>query len=242
MNSKFKMQLTCIVSGVQMSKLGSEHQNLDHIVYRELKNMILERRLEPGSKIYQDRLAQQLGVSRTPLVNALKKLEHEKLVTARPRRGYFVRLFSREEMVHIFELREVLEGLAARRAARQVTESQIKKLRSFFKNFKEPDDFNNLKAYAIEDRRFHNYLISIAEKEFLASILETYNVITFSYQVAQAEGLVRSPEDTISEHLEVIDAICRKDEQAAEALIRQHLRSTGEKLRTDLDQNEIQRQ
>lgn len=218
-----------------MSKLGIEHKNLDHIVYRELKSLILERRLEPGSKIYQDRLAQQLGVSRTPLVNALKKLEHEKLVTAKPRRGYFVRLFSREEMVHIFEVREVLEGLAARRAARQATDSQIKKLRSFFKNFNGPDDFSNLKAYAAEDRRFHNYLISIAEKEFLSSILETYNVITFSYQVAQAEGLVRPPADTISEHLAVIDAICRRDEQAAESLVRRHLRETGEKLRQDLE-------
>lgn len=221
-----------------MSKLGSEHQNLDHIVYRELKNMILERRLEPGRKIYQDRLAQQLGVSRTPLVNALKKLEHEKLVTAKPRRGYFVRLFSGEEMVHIFELREVLEGLAARRAARQATVRQVKKLQSFFKKFTEPDNFNNLKAYAAEDRRFHNYLVSIAEKEFLASILETYNVITFSYQVAQAEGLVRSPADTINEHLAVIDAISRRDEQAAEDLVRRHLRATGEKLRADLQKNE----
>ena len=219
-----------------MSKLGSEHQNLDHIVYRELKNMILERRLVPGGKIYQDRLAQQLGVSRTPLVNALKRLEHEKLVTAKPRRGYYVRLFSREEMVHIFELREVLEGLAARRAARQVSESQIKKLQSFFKNFKDPDDFSNLKAYAAEDRKFHNYLVSISEKEFLASILETYNVITFSYQVAQAEGLVRPPTDTIHEHLKVIEAICSGDEEAAESLIRQHLRSTGEKLRKDIDE------
>jgi DNA-binding GntR family transcriptional regulator len=220
-----------------MAKLGIEHQNLDHIVYRELKNMILERKLEPGGKIYQDRLARQLGVSRTPLVNALKILEHEKLIIAKPRRGYFVRLFSKEEMVQIFELREVLEGLAARRAARQATDSQRKKLQSFFQVFHDSDDFSNLKSYAAEDRGFHNYLISIAAKEFLAGILETYNVITFSYQVEQAEGLVRPPAETIHEHRAIIDAICRKDESEAEALIRRHLRSTGERLRQEIAQN-----
>lgn len=218
-----------------MSKLGSEHKNLDQIVYRELKNMILERKLAPGGKIYQDRLASQLGVSRTPLVNALKKLEHEKLVMAKPRRGFFVRLFSMEEMVQIFELREVLEGLAARRAARQATDEQISKLRSFFDGFNGEDSFANLKAYAAEDRGFHNYLISIAAREFLAGILETYNVITFSYQVEQAEGLVRTPADTISEHRAIIDAICRRDENEAESLIRRHLRATGEKLRQEMD-------
>ncbi len=56
--------------------------------------MILERKLEPGAKIYQDKLAHQLGISRTPLVNALKKLEQERLITNIPRRGFYVRRFS----------------------------------------------------------------------------------------------------------------------------------------------------
>ena len=85
-----------------MEKLGSSHQNLDRKVYKALKTMILERKLVPGTKILQDKFARELGVSRTPVVNALKMLEHEKLITARPRRGFYVRLFSTQEMIHIF--------------------------------------------------------------------------------------------------------------------------------------------
>ena len=117
-----------------MINLGAEHENLDQKVYSILKDMIIERKLLPGQKIPQEKLARDLGISRTPLIGALKFLEQEKLVESVPRRGFFVRLFSKEEMVYIFELREVLEGLAARRAASKITDAQIIKLNSFFKH------------------------------------------------------------------------------------------------------------
>ncbi|MBK7550906.1 MAG: GntR family transcriptional regulator [Syntrophaceae bacterium] len=92
-----------------MKKLGARHENLDFKVYGKLKSMIVDRRLEPGDKILQEKLARELGVSRTPLMCALKKLEQEKLVRAIPRRGFYVRLFTRDEILEAFELREVLE-------------------------------------------------------------------------------------------------------------------------------------
>ena len=100
-----------------MRKLGTRHENLDRKVYRELKSMIVDRKLKPGDKILQEKISQEFGVSRTPLMCALKKLEQEKLVQAIPRRGFYVRRFTKEEVLEAFELREILEGLAARRAA-----------------------------------------------------------------------------------------------------------------------------
>jgi DNA-binding GntR family transcriptional regulator len=67
-----------------MNKLGTEHENLDHKVYKILKSMVLEQKLAPGAKIYQDKLAQELGISRTPLVGALKKLEQENMSFLNP--------------------------------------------------------------------------------------------------------------------------------------------------------------
>jgi DNA-binding GntR family transcriptional regulator len=109
-----------------MKNIGAAHENLDHQVYLIVRQMITDRKLVPGEKIPQERLAKELGISRTPLVNALKFLEKEKLVEAKPRRGFFVRAFTRDEAVSIFELREVLEGLAARRAAASLTEKKKK--------------------------------------------------------------------------------------------------------------------
>jgi DNA-binding GntR family transcriptional regulator len=216
-----------------MQNLGAEHANLDQKVYLILKNMIMDRKLLPGEKIRQEKLAQELGISRTPLVAALKFLEHEKLVESKPRRGFYVRLFKKQEMLSIFELREVLEGLAARRAAMQVTDAEINQLQTFFGPFKSQSDISNYRSYSKEDRRFHNFVIQIGAKEFLRSILETYNIISFSYQVVSSEGLVRSPNETLEEHLAVIEAICDRDPEAAETLMRRHFTRSAAALMQD---------
>ncbi|MBE0583721.1 MAG: GntR family transcriptional regulator, partial [Desulfofustis sp.] len=106
------------------------YENLDQKAYQIVKQLIEDRQLLPGEKIHQEKLAQDLGISRTPLIAALKFLEHEKLIEVKPRRGFFVRLFSAEEMISIFEIREVLEGLSARRAAMSITTQDAAVLRS----------------------------------------------------------------------------------------------------------------
>ena len=209
-----------------MINLGAEHENLDQKVYSILKDMIIERKLLPSQKIPQEKLARDLGISRTPLISALKFLEQQKLVESVPRRGFFVRLFSKEEMVDIFELREVLEGLAARRATSKITDAQIIKLNSFFQQFAKQKNISDFKAYAREDRQFHNFVIDVGAKEFLKSILQTTNIISFSYQVLHSEGLVRPPDETIQEHLAVIKAINKRDSEAAEDLMRQHFKKS----------------
>ncbi|NNL77994.1 MAG: GntR family transcriptional regulator [Desulfobacterales bacterium] len=218
-----------------MVNLGAEHENLDHKAYLILKNMIIGRKLLPGEKIPQEKLAQDLGISRTPLVSALKYLEKEKLVEAIPRKGFYVRLFTKEEMISIFELREVLEGLAARRAAHNISELQIKKLQNFFKQFEGLTDITNVSAYAKEDRRFHNFVTEVGAKEFLKSILENYNIISYSYQLVTLEGLVRPPDETIHEHRAMIDAISNKDGNLAEDIMRQHLKKGIAVLRREID-------
>jgi len=220
-----------------MKPLGTTHKNLDAKVYERLKAMILERKLLPGDKIPQEKLAQDLGISRTPLVNALKVLEKEKLVQSLPRRGFFVRLFNKQEMISIFELREVLEGLAARRAALNISDKEIEHLRGFFQAFRRLSDITDVKGYAKEDRRFHSFLLGIGAKEFLKSILETYNIIIYSYQVISSEGLVQSPNESIQDHLAVIDAVSRRDEEAAENLMRRHLKKSILILRQTLAEN-----
>ena len=214
-----------------MVNLGAEHENLDHKVYLILRKMIIDRKLLPGEKIPQENLAQDLGISRTPLVSALKFLEQEKLIEVKPRRGFFVRLFTKQEMVNIFELREVLEGLAARRAASNITDTQIIRLKGFFKQFAKLTDITDYKAYAIEDRRFHNFLTEIGSKEFLKSILETCNIISYSYQLVNSERLVRPPNETIKEHQAMIEAITKRDSVATEDLMCLHFKKSIAKLK-----------
>jgi len=218
--------------------LGAEHENLDQKAYHILKSMIMDRQLLPGEKIPQEKLAEDLGISRTPLINALKFLEKEKLVQSIPRRGFFMRTFTKKEMISIFELREVLEGLAARKAAQKITDSQIVQLQKFFKPFAGGKDIVDIRNYAREDRRFHHFLLDIGAKEFLKSILETYNIISYSYQVLAPEGLVRHPRETIHEHQAMIEAIARRDAEMAETLMRRHFQRSMAVLEGSLNTDE----
>jgi len=218
---------------VAVKKLGTGHVNLDQKVYSQLKSMILNQDLKSGSKIYQEKLAEDLGISRTPLVNALKKLEQEHLIAAIPRKGFYVREFSKDEMIYIFELREVLEGLAARRASLRVSNSQIQKLRNIFTGLKAAEASGNVERYAKEDRRFHHFLIHIGGDGFFSNMLETYSVISFSYLVKFRGGLVRPPQETLPEHLAIIEAIINKDPEVAEQVVRLHFKRSREKLIKD---------
>lgn len=221
---------------VVVKKLGSDHVNLDQKVYSQLKSMILDQNLKSGSKIYQEKLAEDLGISRTPLVNALKKLEQEHLITAIPRKGFYVREFSKEEMVYIFELREVLEGLAARRASLRISDRQIQKLQNLFKGLKTSEASGSVEKYAKEDRCFHHFLIKIGGDDLLSNMLETYSVISFSYLVKFRGGLVRPPQETLPEHLAIIEAIIKKDPEMAEQAVRLHFKRSREKLIKDFNE------
>jgi DNA-binding GntR family transcriptional regulator len=137
-----------------------------------------------------------------------------------------VRTFDRQEMISIFELREVLEGLAARRAAMAATDRQIDQLRHFFSDYTGKGSITNYRNYCREDRRFHNFVTQIAAREFLESILSSYNIISFSYQLVSSEGLVRSPDETLGEHLAIIEAISNRDPDIAEKRMRGHFKRT----------------
>lgn len=219
-----------------MQNIVIEAENLDQKVYQVVKDMIENRQLLPGEKIPQEKLAKDLGISRTPLVSALKFLEHEKLVEAKPRRGYYVRLFTMEEMASIFEIREVLEGLSARRAAQEATDAHKKKLRSIFAPFTDIENIEDFQAYSKADRMFHTYIAEISSREFLASILQTFNIISLAYQYPTSEGLIRKPNETIADHLQIIEAICDHDPDSAERFMREHLRSAIVELKKNIAQ------
>ncbi len=121
------------MSDMQIVDLG--HTNLASLIYSQVKKLILSKELRPGEKIVQDRLAGQLGVSRTPLIKALQMLEAEFLVESIPRRGMFVKEISTKELIDAFECREVLEGAAARLAAKRITDTEVGKLQTLFAPF-----------------------------------------------------------------------------------------------------------
>jgi len=220
-----------------MEPLGLR-RNLELEVYDIVRSLILNRTYMPGDKISIDQLKADLGVSRTPIVIALKMLEKEMLIKTKPRRGHYVRTFTKSEIIDVLELREALEALGARRAAQRITESQIRELRKFFKNIDVEGDAKALAAYGKEDQGFHEFIMDIAGGEVFSSVFKAYAIVIFTYHADLPGGFVRHPRETIEEHKEMIKAICNRDENKAEKLMRRHMRLGRKKFIKELEKEE----
>ncbi len=207
------------------------HENLEDKIYAQLRALIVERRLLPGERIPLDVLAQEMGVSRTPVLNALKRLGQERVVVFRSRRGVYVRRFTKTEMAKLFAVREVLEGLSARLAATAIGRDEV---RGFRNAFREIGSDASVRRYLECDRGFHARLVEVAANEQLRAAMASVNMMLFAWQ----DGLVRPPSETLPEHLAILRALERRDADGSEAAMRLHLRRSLERLQREADQEQ----
>ena len=216
--------------------LRIEHENLDDKIYARLRTMIVEHHLLPGQRILQDRLAKEMGVSRTPLVNALKRLAQERLVEWVSRRGIYVKHFTKREMARLFEVREVLEGLAARLAALRIKLAEVDRLTEMFRELDFVPRPAGVRRYIEWDRFFHWRIVELADNPQLAAAMDSVNMMFFAYQ----DGLVRLPAETFDEHMAILHALRRHDPDASEAAMRLHIRRSVERLEQEAAAEESQ--
>jgi len=188
--------------------------------------MILSKELKPGEKLIQEKIAKQLGVSRTPLMTAMQMLEHELLIESIPRKGMFVRDFSIEEMIEVYYCREIIECLAVRLAASRSDKSDILALYQLFVPFNECDGEINIEEYRLADEKFHNSIIDLSKNPVLKKMSKLSQVLSRVYSL----GLLRSPEDTLAEHLNIITAMAAGHAKQAELLMKDHIRLSMELL------------
>lgn len=195
-----------------------QYDGLSIQAYKQLKVMILSGKLKPGEKLIQEKIAQQLGVSRTPLHRAFQMLENSLLVKSIPRKGFYVRETDLHEIADAFECREAIEGIAIRRVIENITPEQIDELEQLFIPYLDDIDGIDWNAYENDDQIFHNKIIKISGNQILARMELLGNILHTTY----LKGLIRPPEETIDEHLQIIDAIKRADYKKAEQEIRAH--------------------
>lgn len=202
-----------------------EYTDLSQPIYEKLKEMILNNELKPGEKILQEKISRQLGVSRTPLIKALQKLEYEYLVESIPRRGMFVKRVDLKEMIDVFECREALEGIAARSVAMHASDEEIGKLKLYFEPFDEKDNIDE-EEYRKADEGFHELLVKLCGNNVLSKIYIYGHIHVLMVQV----GLVRPPRETIKEHQNIIRALENRDAGMAETFTREHIKKSCDVL------------
>ncbi len=201
------------------------HVELVDRIYERVKQMIFDRELLPGQKLVQEKLAEQLGISRSPLLKALQRLESELLVEKLPRRGIYVKQLSRQEILDVFACRAVLEGLSARLLAARISEQQITALQRLFKSFTGQEVIDD-RNYAIADRQFHSKIMEWSGNTVIPRLEMLSNIHLQAYQV----GLLRPPLETLQEHFDIINAMKNGREFQSEQLMRSHIEKSMEAL------------
>jgi DNA-binding GntR family transcriptional regulator len=192
--------------------------------YRELRDRIVTLRLTPGTVLREDDLMAELGIGRTPLREAVKRLALENLVAVRPRRGTYVTEVDVAEIIHITEVRAELEGYAAELAARRMdaaARSAAEALLEQIARLGRDDDHEGLMRL---DRRIHSFVWEAAGNPYLRDTLERYFSLSLRvwYVVLdRVPGLGHAVHD----QAELLRALADRDAQRARAITREHVLS-----------------
>ncbi len=200
-------------------KLDS-YKPLREIVFESLREAIINGVLEPGERLMEIQLAEEMGVSRTPVREAIRKLELENFVVMIPRKGAYVAGVSHKDIADVFEIRSALEGLAAGLAAERATDEEIEEMKKMI-HYHDREDMS-LEDIVSTDTDFHALVYQASRNERLIQILENLReqIQRFRATSLSVPGRLK---DAISEHSAIVEALARQDVEEAQALATAHI-------------------
>ncbi|HBT19844.1 MAG TPA: GntR family transcriptional regulator [Peptococcaceae bacterium] len=199
-----------------------EYSPIREEVFTMLREAILNGKLKPGDRLVERELAEQLGVSRTPVREALRKLELENLVTHIPRKGVVVSEISKKDIVEILDIRACLEGLGAREAAKKATEEDIGELKGYIEKMKEEMSNNNMEEVNKLHNQFHRKILEIAGYPRLSQMVSSLGdyISRFTKMGYTIPGRL---DKAMKEHTELIEAIMQRNPELAKQIAEDHI-------------------
>ena len=199
-----------------------EYLPLRDVVFNTLRQAILRGELKPGERLMEIQLANKLGVSRTPIREAIRKLELEGLVLMIPRRGAEVAEITEKSLRDVLEVRGALEELAVKLACQKITDEQIQELRTAEKEFEMALSSGDVTVYAEADVKFHDVIYRATDNQRLIQLLFNLREQMYRYRV---EYLKReeSHGNLLIEHRRIIETIANRDMDAAVDAVCQHI-------------------
>ncbi|MDQ0338099.1 DNA-binding GntR family transcriptional regulator [Caldalkalibacillus uzonensis] len=222
-----------------MSKI--QPKTVTDAVYEQIKSDIIAGVYRPGQRLMETELAQKLQVSRTPVRDAMIRLEQEGLTTIRPHRGIYVRKLSKKDIQDYYQLRAVLEGLGAKLAAVNGTEEDHQELKNMLIKMREILDAyqhsQDFKEMALCNNQFHELIFKIGGNQVLAQTQAT---------LANPIALVRSISwfntkriaEVWLEHKNIVEAIVARDAELAQKRAEEHIYQAWKSAESKLDQLE----
>lgn len=198
------------------------YKPLREIVFESIRGAIISGTLKPGERLMEVQLAEKLGVSRTPIREAIRKLELEGLVIMMPRKGAYVADLSIKDITDVLEIRAVLEGLASGLAALRITDEEIEELEMTAVKFNQAIDEGDFDAIVQRDIEFHDLIFKATRNEKLIQLTNNLREQVQRFRLMYINKSNKSKE-LAREHYEIAEAISNRNIDLAEKLAKTHI-------------------
>lgn len=200
------------------SAVAVQTENLREKAYRIIKQLIITCEINPGGILNERELVESIGVSRTPIREALNRLEKENLVTIIPQRGAFVSAITVKVINDIYQLRAIIEPSVTAMVTPIFPAESLKKYRQAFLEI-DHEDYDSLSKL---DNELHCCIIDLAGNDFLNQVMA--NMYAQNERIRfRSTRLPQRSQETVAEHLAIIEAILARDPAAAQEAMRAHL-------------------
>lgn len=208
----------------KLSKINfNNYKPLRDVIFDSLREAIIMGELKPGERIMEIQFAEKMGVSRTPVREAIRKLELEGLVVMAPRKGAHVAELSVKDIKDVLEIRSSLDGLASSLAAQRITDEELKELNNILKQFENYMEKNNVNGLIKKDVEFHDLIYKASRNERLSHIASNLKDQIHRFRVVYLKDY-SSPKELVKEHNDIYNAIKNKDAGLANHLAAEHIK------------------
>lgn len=205
------------------------YQPLRDMVFDVLMSAIMQGQLSPGERLLEVQLADEMGVSRTPVREAIRRLELEGFVVMVPRKGAYVAGLSISDVEEVYEIRTVLETLAVRLAAQRMQPADYDQLDELSEKMRATWQEGNVDNWVSLDASFHELLYKFSRNERLVAMMSNIMEQLSRYRIISLAN-VEVRHNSLSEHQELIEALKRHDSEAAATAATAHIENTKQSL------------
>jgi len=208
---------------------GAEKYSLRGKIFNILRQQILDNKYLPGDSLIETKLAEELGVSRTPVREAIRQLELEGLVDSIPNKGVIVRGISEKDIEDIYTIRRLLEGLAARWAVEKISDDELAELKDTFELMEFYSAKGDIEQVAKLNTKFHEIIFRATKSSVLQHILTDfqYYVQWARYESLKVPGRAQ---EALEEHRNILNAFTNRDHENAEKTVTQHVINASRNL------------
>jgi len=215
---------------VKVPKLKVDsYQPLRDVIFETLRKAIVSGDIKPGERLMEVSLADQMGVSRTPVREAIRRLEAEGLVTMIPRKGTHVSELSVKDIMDVLEVRTVLDKLATDLAAKRMQPAQLKSLESVHKQYISCVEKENMEGAVKKDVEFHDIIYSASGNPRLVAVAGSLREHIYRFRVIYMSGSLIA-ENVLNEHEEILTALKEAQNNIASNLAEKHIRNQMETI------------